>query len=215
MYAEPEMTKAPERHDSPTDGERGSVRTCIVTRETGPPDSMVRFVISPDGEVVPDVAGKLPGRGFWLTARHDIVHAACARNAFSKSARRAVSVPEDLTARVEKLLARRCLDIIGMARRAGQVVSGFEKVRAALRQRRVAVLLVAADAADGGTRKLGAIAPDVARVDLFEAVEMGAVFGRDRTVHAAVEPGRIADKLVAECSRLSGFRRVAHVGKLS
>ena len=195
--------------------DRGPVRTCLVTREPGSPDTLIRFAVSPEGEVVPDVAGKLPGRGFWLTARRDIVHAACDRNVFAKSARRPVSIPDGLADRVEASLARRCLDLIGMARRAGQAVSGFEKVRAALRDRRVAVLLTAADAAAGSVEKLGVVSAGVARVGWFDARELGLVFGRERTVHGAVAPGGIADRLIAECGRLSGFRSVPHVGKLN
>lgn len=215
MYAEPDMTTAGARAGTPQDGGSGPVRTCLVTREAGSAATMIRFVVSPDGDVVPDLAGKLPGRGFWLTARRDIVHAACARNVFAKAARRQVTVPEGLTDLVEDLLARRCLDLVGIARRAGQALSGFEKVRAALRQRRVAVLLVAADGADGGIEKLGAVPHDVERVDLFDAAALGTVFGRDRTVHGAVAPGRIADRLIAEVGRLGGFRHGPHVGKLS
>lgn len=193
----------------------GRARTCLVTREVADPDMLVRFVLSPEGEVVPDIDARLPGRGFWLSARKDIVRAACARNVFARGARRPVVPPADLSERVEGLLARKCLDTLGLARRAGQACAGFEKVRAALGQGRVAILLVAADAAPGGAAKLGRAPSGVTEVRLLNGEELGSVFGRDRTVYAGVAPGRLAERLAGHSRRLAGFRDVPQVGKLS
>ena len=107
-------------------------RRCIYTRETSSREMLIRFAVSPDGVVVPDLEEKLPGRGLWLTARGDIIRRACAENSFSKAARRNITVPADLPVRLAALLNRRCLDLIGLARRSGAAVAGFEKVRAAL-----------------------------------------------------------------------------------
>lgn len=190
------------------------LRRCIATRESLPRERLVRFVVGPDQVVVPDVAGKLPGRGLWLSASRDIVSRACAGNLFAKAARCPARVPGDLAQQVEDLLARRCLELIGLARRAGQAVAGFEKVRAVLSRDRAGALLSAADGAAGGRDKLGVLQPGVARIDILTGTELSGVFGRETTVHAAVVKGNIADRLVVEAARLAGFRIPHEPGKL-
>ena len=118
-------------------------RRCIQTWQSAPRDGLIRFAVSPEGAVVPDLEEKLPGRGLWLTASGDIVRRACAENRFSKAARRNVSVPDDLPARIIALFDRRCLDLIGLARRSGVALAGFEKVREALASGRAALLIEA------------------------------------------------------------------------
>jgi len=112
--------------------------------------ALVRFVVAPDGTLVPDVAARLPGRGLWLTARRDIVEAAMAKRLFGRAARKPVTVSADLADRVELLLRQRCADLIGLARRSGKAVAGYEKVRSALRDGDAAILLAAADGGEGG-----------------------------------------------------------------
>lgn len=152
------------------------------------------------------MAGRLPGRGLWLTARRDILATAVTKRLFARAARQPVIVDDDLADRVETLLAQRCRDHIGLARRAGQVVMGFAKVRDALAARRVAVLVAAADGAADGRGKLKALAPGLPLVDCLTSAELGAAFGREHVVHAALAPGRLAEALVAETARLGGFR---------
>lgn len=186
--------------------ERGPLRRCLVGG-TGPVETMIRFVLAPDGSVVPDVAGRLPGRGFWLSARRDTVKTACAKKLFAKAARAQVTVAPGLDDEVERLLVRRCLDLLGMARRAGQAVVGFEKVRTHLRIAEAGVLLAAADGAANGREKVAALAPDVPLIGLFSAEELGTALGRGHAVHAVVAPGAIADKFLREAARLAGFRQ--------
>lgn len=171
-----------------------------------PKAELLRCVVGPDGRIVPDVAGKLPGRGLWLTARRDIVAAAVTKRLFARAARQPVIVDDDLAERVEALLAERCRDQIGLARRAGQAVMGFAKVEAALAQGKAVVLLAAADGAADGRMKLRALAPGLPLVEQLSGAELGAAFGREHVVHAALAPGRIAQALIAEAARLAGFR---------
>ena len=171
-----------------------------------PKGELVRFVVAPDGRITPDLAGKLPGRGLWLTARRDIVATAVTRRLFARAARQPVIVDDDLAERVEALLAERCRDQIGLARRAGQAVMGFAKVEAALGRGKAAVLLAAADGAADGRAKLRALAPDLPLVELLSGAELGAAFGREHAVHATLAPGRLAAALIAEAARLAGFR---------
>jgi uncharacterized protein len=199
------------------DVESGPRRRCIVTREALPKEQMLRFVVDPAGSVVPDVGCVLPGRGLWLRADRDIVGQAVRKNLFARAARRTVTVPADLAGQVERLLARRCLDLLGLARRAGQAVAGFEPVQAWLAAGRVGVLLAASDGAADGRRKLRAAGRrpggrDLDPVELFTGAELGAALGRDGAVaHVAVAQGRIADRLMVEARRLTGLRGVTAI----
>jgi predicted RNA-binding protein YlxR (DUF448 family) len=181
-------------------------RRCILTRESGDAAAMVRFVVSPDGQIVPDADENLPGRGLWLKAARDIVQAAVDRHAFAKAAEANVKVSPTLADEVEAALARRALAALGFARRAGLAVAGFEKVRAMLGTGKAGVLVASREAAADGRRKLAAMAPGVPEVSLFADAELAVVFGRDSVTHAALEKGRIAASFLRECDRLQGFR---------
>ena len=184
----------------------GPLRRCIATREVLPKESLVRFVVGPAGDAVPDVAGKLPGRGLWVKAERSVLASAVAKNLFAKAARRSVDIPGDLIDRTAALLSQRCLDLIGLARRAGQATCGFEKVRDALRNGRVGILLAAADGAADGRSKLKAAAGEVPILALFGGAELSAAVGRENVVHAALAPGRLAERLLIESARLAGLR---------
>lgn len=191
--------------DGPPPG--GPERRCIVTGRVASKQDLLRFVVGPDNAIVPDVDGRLPGRGIWLSPRRDVVNTAVAKRLFARAARQPVQVADDLADRIERLLTKRCLEALALARRAGQAVCGFEKVRAEALGGRVAVLVQAADGAADGRDKLKALAPGAHVVDLFGQVELGGVFGRDAAVHACVAPGGLARRLVAEAAFLAGFRR--------
>jgi uncharacterized protein len=169
---------------------------------------MVRFVLGPDRVLVADLEGRLPGRGMWLSARGDVLERARARGVFAKAARGPVHVPSDLRATVEDGLRRRVRDLIGFARRAGQAVCGFQKAQQWLRDGRAGLLVQAADGSPGErARLLGGRALTV--VTPLAAAELGAVFGRDHAVHAAVAPGRFAATIAAESGRLAGIAAAA------
>jgi hypothetical protein len=142
----------------------------------------------------------------WLTARRDIVAAAVAKRLFGRAARRPVIVDEALADRVEALLAARCCDLIGLARRAGEAAMGFVKVERMLAAGAAGLLLGAADGARDGRGKLRALAPDVPERAVLTAAELGAAFGRDWVVHVALRNGRLAEALARELDRLDGFR---------
>jgi hypothetical protein len=170
---------------------------------------LLRFVVGPDGEVVADVAARLPGRGLWLTPQRDIVERAAAKRLFGRAARRLVTVPPDLADRVEALLVRRCGDALGLARRAGGAVSGFDRVAEAVRRGQARALLFALDGAEGGRRKLGALGRELPAATVMYAAELGTAFGRDRAVHVAVGPGALCGRLLVDLERLAGFRATA------
>jgi uncharacterized protein len=178
-------------------------RRCIVSGDVLPKDALLRFVIGPDGSVVPDLDAKLPGRGLWLRPERDIIRAACAKGAFSRAARREARPSSDLPGDVERLLRRRCLELIGLARRSGALVAGFEAVKAFLSEEAAGALLAASDGAADGRGKIRALAPGVPIVDQFDGQELGAALGRDHVVHGAVAKGRLAERIVREAARLA------------
>src|SRR6185437_2963182 len=147
----PRVAAASQRED---ESESGPLRRCLVTGESRAKAELLRFVVAPDGRLVADVAGRLPGRGLWLTPRRDILALAVTKRLFARAARQAVLVEDGLAERVEALLAERCRDHIGLARRAGQAVMGFVKGQAALAAGKAGVLVAAADVAGDGRGKL-------------------------------------------------------------
>lgn len=198
------------RHDTPRNAApragQTAQRRCIVTGEVRPREELLRFVVDAEGRLTPDITGSLPGRGIWLSPDRDSVKRARARKLFERAARRPLRIDERLDDLIETLLVSRCVELIGLARRAGQALAGFEKVGAMLRQGRGTVLLAARDGAEDGREKLRAAAPDLPVVDCLEADELGRAFGRERTVHAALSHGALAAKLQVEARKLSGFR---------
>jgi uncharacterized protein len=191
------------------DDETGPIRRCIVTGQRQGRAEMIRCVVGPDGSIVPDIAAALPGRGLWLTARRDIVAQAVKKHAFDRAAKRPVKVPEDLAARIEALLAARCREAIGLARRSGRAVAGFEKVAAAVRNGEAGLLLEALDGAENGRKKIAGLAREVRVAAMLTAQELGAAFGREHVVHAALGPGPLAERVRLDGIRLAGFRDLA------
>ncbi len=191
----------------------GPHRRCIATGEIADRARLLRFVVGPGGEIVPDVAADLPGRGLWLTPRRDILERAMAKRLFARAARRPVVLPPGFADRVEVLLAQRCCDAIGLARRAGLAVAGFEKVGEAIRARKVGLLLSALDGAEGGRNKVRALGRGLPLAAVLTSAEMGGVFGRDHVVHVALGGGRLSRRLIADAEKLAGFRPGALVDR--
>jgi hypothetical protein len=186
----------------------GPVRTCIVTGEEGTPERMIRFVVGPAGEVVPDLARKLPGRGLWVRAERTIVDQAVAKRAFAKAARAAVSAPADLGERLERLLLARVLEDLSRARRAGRAVAGFVKVQEMIGRGQAGLLIVAAEADGDGLTKLSAARLPLER--LGDAAALGGVFGREQTVYVAVahddRSGQFIQRIAGGAARWRGYR---------
>jgi predicted RNA-binding protein YlxR (DUF448 family) len=181
-------------------------RRCLVTREVKGQDQMIRFVLDPSDQVVPDLDGRLPGRGMWLSADRNVLNKAVAANLFARAARAPARVEADLAGQVERLLVSRALDCLGLARRAGQVTMGFEQVRACLRSSAAGVLIAASDSSPDGRGKLRRLAGDLPVITAFSKAELGAALGREGLVHVAVAPGRLAQRLLWYVRRLAGFR---------
>lgn len=176
-----------------------------MSGETQPKAGLIRFVVGPGNQVVPDILGKLPGRGMWVTADRNILEQA-SRGQFSRSAKTAVTVREGLVEEVERQLARRVVDLIALARKAGLAVCGFEKVKGWLSGgAQVRVLLQASDGSVRGKSKLWT--PEGARYfDCLTSDELGLAFGRQSVIHGALATGGLSDRVVEEASKLRGLR---------
>ncbi len=193
-------------------GSGDAQRRCIASGVVADRALLIRFVVAPDGILTPDVDERLPGRGIWLSADRDLLNRAKRKNLFGKAARRAVRVSEDLEEQVEFVLARRCIGTLGLARRAGQAVFGFERTREWLDSGHAALVVEAADGSPASLAKVRADREGVALARSLTAVELGAAAGRDRIVHGAVAAGALAERLVRDDRRLAGFRRRTEAG---
>ncbi len=189
--------------------ETGPNRRCIASGESQPVENLVRFVVGPGNALVPDIAARLPGRGLWLSAKRAMIEAAVSRRMFARAARREVTVAADLADIVAELLRRRCLNHLGLARRAGLVAVGAEKVRAQIATGRTAALFEAADGSLQERRKFVALAPHVPMVNVFTGVELGTALGREAAVHVALLPGGLTATLLADAARLTAVLRPA------
>ncbi|MFC0407367.1 RNA-binding protein [Roseomonas elaeocarpi] len=188
----------------PDPEEKGPLRRCVATRESLPKERMIRFVLGPGRELVPDLSERLPGRGMWLSARRDVLEAAVKRGAFARASRGQVHPPPDLSMRIEAGLRLRVRDLVGFARRAGQAVCGFQQAREWLQAERAGVVVQASDgSANERARLVGARGVPV--VAALTAAELGGIFGRDHAVHVAVAKGRLAQEIAREAARLGGF----------
>lgn len=201
-----------EQHDTGEDSMAGSrERRCIVTGEVLPEARLLRFVLAPDGQIVPDVEAKLPGRGIWVSADRKIVAQAVAKRLFARAAKAPAAADSGLPERAELRLVERILAHLGLARRAGELILGFDQVDKALRSANPPALIIeAAEAAPDGRRKLQAAATAGGHVPFIIGAltnaELSLALGRENVVHAALKPGRIAERLIFEAARLGGFR---------
>jgi uncharacterized protein len=186
-------------------------RRCIVTGDVLPEAKLVRFVVGPEARIVPDVEAKLPGRGIWVRAERECVAMAVKKQLFARAAKANVAANAELPALTEQRLVARALALIGLARRAGDLTLGAEKVEKALRgPKPPAVVIEAADASPDGTRKLkgAALAKGVYPfvMGCFSADELSLALGLPNVVHASLKSGRFAEALIFEAERLAGFR---------
>ena len=191
------------------------LRRCIVTGDTQPPDGMVRFVVGPEGLLCPDLSRELPGRGIWVGCRRNLVDRAVKKRLFARAAKGPVTVPDDMADQVESVMVRRCLDLLGLGKRAGQLTLGSEKVRAIIRKDFTAIAITAADGAGNGRRKLLSGDPDRVNasghpdryvVDLFTVAELSLALGRENVVHAVLRKCGLTDRFVNESRQLRKFR---------
>jgi predicted RNA-binding protein YlxR (DUF448 family) len=185
-------------------------RKDLVTGQVMDEACLIRFVPGPDGEVVPDLGRKLPGRGLWVEADRQAVDMASKKGLFARAAKASVKAPADLSDRIEALLMRRCLDQLGLARREGVLISGFEKCHQALKAGRAAWLIEASDGSeDGRTKLLGAVQKSESGVQvcgLFSSSDLGLALGLENAIHHVLPVGRRAERWAFEARRLAGFR---------
>jgi len=214
----------PDLDNGPRTDRSATMRMCAVTRQVRPIDELIRFVVSPQGEVVPDLKRKLPGRGLWVSASHRTVAEAVRRHQFSKGFKREVRAAATLAADTEALLVRSATEALAMAAKAGQVVSGFSKVEGALTLRQahsqVRALIHASDGAADGIRKLDAIVgqkrgnpgesqdfpPEFPIVTALTSAELDLALGRSNVIHAALLAGPASKTFLSRSQTLVRYR---------
>jgi len=205
------MTEVAHKMEETERGSHARERRDLVSGEVLPDNRLLRFVADPDGHVVPDAAAKLPGRGLWVESTRDAVNKAVEKKLFSRAAKAQVTAGADLPARAEKALVTRMLGDLGIARRSGTLVLGFDNVLRALQgPKPPKVLIEAFDGAADGKRKLYAAAHRLELkcvvIESLTSAELGLALGRENVIHAAVQPGGLAERLTFDAERLSGFR---------
>ncbi|MEE9453594.1 MAG: RNA-binding protein [Paracoccaceae bacterium] len=181
-------------------------RRCIVTREAEEKSALVRFVAGPDGQIVPDVLEKLPGRGIWVASDRDTINEAVEKRLFARAAKAKVTADAGLADQVETLLARRVIDMVSMGRKAGRAVAGLEKVKGWLMDEKAAVLLQASDGSERGKTALRPPDGEKTHVLCLTSRELGMAFGRDTVIHAAMTKDGITDRVLYDAARLAGLR---------
>ena len=184
----------------------GPERKCIATGEVNPKFGLIRFVVGPDGQIVPDILGKLPGRGIYVSADRAALEKAGKKGAFSRAAKQQVAVPDGLADEVESQIARRVVDLISLARKSGEAVAGYEKVKDWLSKEYAEVLIQAVDGSGRGKSKLST--PHYGSyIGWLTQAELGAAFGRQTVIHSALASGGLTQRVVEEAQRLKGIRQ--------
>ena len=181
-------------------------RKCIATGESQPKAGLIRFCLDPEGQIVPDVLGKLPGRGIYVSADRAALDTVAKKGLFARVARRSVKVPDGLADLVEALIGQRVVDLLSMARKAGDAVTGYEKVKDWLVKGTAATLIQASDGSERGKTKLHAPDGKGSFIGILSAGEIGLAFGRERAIHAALAAGGLRTRVVEEAAKLAGLR---------
>jgi uncharacterized protein len=192
----------------------GPERTCAATGQKGPPEAMIRFCLSPEGVVTPDLRRRLPGRGVWVSARRAAVEQAAKKQIFARGFKAAAQAPADLADQVERLLEQEALQFLSIVNKAGLVVAGAFKVEEAIRGGAIAALINASDASKQGGDKLerllrvrlGATAEGVARINLFSSGQLDLALGRSNVIHAALREGEASTAFLKKARRLADYR---------
>jgi uncharacterized protein len=214
----------PDLDNGPRTDRSATMRMCAVTRQVRPIDQLIRFVVSPQGEVMADLKRKLPGRGLWISASRQTVAKAVRRNQFSKGFKRDVRVAPTLAVDTESLLVRSVIEALAMAAKAGQVISGFSKVEDALEQRQVQALIHASDGAADGIRKLDAIfrqnagindeSREIPVVTALTSEQLDLALGRSNVIHAALLAGPAGKTFLSRSHVLVRYRMADEDGAI-
>lgn len=191
-------------------------RTCIVTREAKGPAGLIRFVLGPDHQVVPDLRHKLPGRGVWVTARADMVEEAAKRRLFARAFKAEAKVPETLGQDIERLLRDDLRQGLALANKAGSVITGFHKVESTITDKPIVALIHAAEAAEDGRRKLanqlrkrfGEAISSFPVIQELSNDELDLALGRSNVIHAALVAGAGSDGFLNRWHRYRVFRGI-------
>jgi len=198
-------------------------KTCHISGDSDEAANMLRFVFSPidaapsgttsgdaagetanetaypGGQLTPDLAEKLPGEDIWLINRRAYVEALAAQAD--------INAPDDLAARVEALLRQQLASLLSLAKKAGDLVSGFGKTEAGLKSARICLLIAASDGAADGRRKLEARAKamGIGQCALLNTEELGMALGQSNVIHAGLTDVGWAERIERAGARLAAY----------
>lgn len=190
-------------------------RMCIVTREKLEANQLVRFVLAPNGDLIPDIKQNLPGRGCWVTAQASLIEQACKKGSFSRALKTKVEIPENFVQNIDELMTKSTLGMINMARKAGQFITGSSKVDHAVRNGEALACFHATDAANDGVRKINQARTFFSKMveveiipsfQMFSSDEMAKAFGDGNYIHAAALAGKAGESVLKRAEALAIFR---------
>ena len=191
-------------------------RMCIVTRESGPAEMLIRFVAGPDGTVVPDLKRALPGRGCSVTASRALIDKAVQKQLFARALKSDVKALPELGEQVDRLLVSQLSGMMNMARKAGQFVSGNSKVDNAVRSGAALAVFHASDAAADGVRKISQARKawmltmdeqeEIPAFQLMSFDEMQELMGDNAFIHAVALAGQAGQGVVKRAKLLETYR---------
>ena len=194
-------------------------RRCALTHEVKPAAELIRFVVGPDDVLVPDTDARAEGRGVWITLGARNVAEAVRKKSFARSLKTAVTVPDDLAELTRLRLEQRYVSSLQMAKKAGQLLTGAMKVKAALETGEAIALVTATDAAEDGKKKLlatlkasskaaaeqGLPGADRPHFELLDSAQLGLALGIENVIHAAPTQGAAGEAAVKRAERLARY----------
>lgn len=184
----------------------GAERRCIATQSSFGVEQLIRFVLSPEGVVTPDLAAKLPGRGIWVQANRTAMETAITKNAFSRAAKAQATIPEGLNDLVIELMLKRAVEALSLCRKAGLAIVGFDSTLSAMVSGKASVLVQASDGSEGQKKKIRPNEGENGYISCLNSAELGLAFAREHVIHAALMPGALTDRTLQEAKRLAGLR---------
>ncbi len=186
-------------------------RQCALTRAVLPVDQLVRFVLGPEGNIVPDIDAKAPGRGVWISFDYEAVAQAVQKNVFSRSLKHKVLVPQDLAQITRTRLEQRLSGALGLARKAGQLQTGATRVRSVIGDATIIALFSASDGAPDGRRKMvvalrsSGLQEEVPCLDILSSEHLGLALGQENVIHAALTKGAAGKSALQRALNLARY----------
>ena len=183
-----------------------ATRKCLVTGVTIEKKNLIRFVLSPQNDLVADINQKLPGRGYWVKAERQIVLKAIKKNILIKATKQEVSIEKNVLERIESQLKKKIINQISLCRKAGMAIFGFDKIKVALSKNNIGLLIQAIDGSDKEKKRiLNKSIPKIIN-NCFTASDLGKAFSREKVVHCAILQSGFVENINFDSNRLNNLK---------